>query len=255
MLRRVLTSSYMAGVALAALAHGGLLAGVFLLAPAGPSGLGTKHDVFLVSLVEEPVAAPAPVPELKPPAKELPPAVPEKVDVPELSAAEVQPRPAPAPAPEPVKTMEETPVLLASDPAAEPAVSARDSGPASVTLAPDTPPQVAEPGLTGKPAASSGTAPLSGDGKAVRDAYLRDVRQQLARHAPRGVRGAGNCEAEFRLSRNGEVIFVGIKSSSGSRLYDRRCLKAVTAAVPFPEAPDGAAETDLRFTIVMQQKR
>ena len=77
----------------------------------------------------------------------------------------------------------------------------------------------------------------------------------LARHAPRGVRGAGNCEVEFRLSRAGEVVFVGIQSSSGSRLYDRRCLKAVTAAVPFPQAPDGAAETDLRFTIVMQQKR
>ena len=51
-LRRVLTSSYMAGVALAALAHGGLLVGVFLLAPAGPTGLGPRDDMFLVTLVE-----------------------------------------------------------------------------------------------------------------------------------------------------------------------------------------------------------
>jgi len=88
----------------------------------------------------------------------------------------------------------------------------------------------------------------------MRNAYLRDVRLQLARHAPRGVRGAGNCEVEFRLSRSGDVIFVGIQTSSGSRLFDRRCMKAVTASAPFPDAPDGADESDLRFTIVMQQK-
>lgn len=89
----------------------------------------------------------------------------------------------------------------------------------------------------------------------MRDAYLRDVRLKLARHAPRGVRGAGNCEVEFQLSRAGEVVFVGIQTSSGSRLYDRRCLKSVTSSVPFPDAPIGVAESDLRFTIVMRQTR
>jgi TonB family protein len=243
----------MAGVALAAFAHGGLLAGVFLLAPAGPLGLGPKDDVFLVTLVEEPVTVPAQVPEPEPPVQEPPPAPPEKVDTapsPMDNVPAVR-----APAPEAATPAEDVPVVPASDPPAEAAASEQESGPAFVTLAPDPSPHAAEPGPTAEQTTSSGAASPSGDGKAMRDAYLRDVRLQLARHAPRGVRGAGNCEVEFRLSRGGEVIFVGIQTSSGSRLYDRRCLKAVTSAVPFPQAPEGAVEADLRFTIVMQQKR
>ncbi|WP_394705937.1 TonB family protein [uncultured Hyphomonas sp.] len=238
----------MAGVALAAFAHGGMLAGVFLLAPASSSGLGPKDDVFLVTLVEEPVTAPAQVPE--PPAQEPPPSPPEKEEIVPSTVAEVPA--APAPAPEAAMPAENVPVAPASDPPAEATASEQESGPAFVTLAPDSSPLGAELAPAAVQAASSGVA---GDGKAMRDAYLRDVRLQLARHAPRGVRGAGNCEVEFRLSRGGEVIFVGIQTSSGSRLYDRRCLKAVTSAVPFPQAPDGAVEADLRFTIMMQQKR
>ncbi|MEO1965115.1 TonB family protein [Hyphomonas sp.] len=253
MLRRVLTSSYMAGVALAALAHGGLLVGVFLLAPAGPTGLGPKDDMFLVTLVEEPVTASVQTPEPDPPQPKRPSAPPEKVEDPQAPAAEVAT--APAPAPEPAEPNEEVPVAPGPDPAADPAVNEPESGPAFVTLAADTPPQAETQDPAPEAAASSGAASLSGDGKAMRDAYLRDVRLQLARHAPRGVRGGGNCEVEFRLSPAGEVVFVGIRTSSGSRLYDRRCLKSVTAAVPFPVAPEGAAAEDLSFTIVIEQKR
>lgn len=253
MLRRVLTSSYMAGVALAALAHGGLLAGVFLLAPAGPTGLGPRDDMFLVTLVEEPVALPAQVPEPDPPQTKRPPAPPENVDDQPTPAAELAT--APAPAPEPVKPVEDVLPVPEPAPAADTAPGGPESGPAFVTLAADAPAQAVAPPSAAEQAGSKGAASLSGDGKAMRDAYLRDVRLQLARHAPRGVRGAGNCEVEFRLSHAGEVVFVGIRTSSGSRLYDRRCLKSVTAAVPFPVAPEGAAAEDLSFTIVIEQKR
>lgn len=253
MLRRIITSSYMAGVALAALAHGGLLAGVFLLAPAGPSGLGTKDDVFLVTLVEELVTAPVQVPEPDPPQTKPPPDIPEKVEDPPPPPVEVADTPAPAP--EPVRPIEEVLQVPEPAPVADAASGEQDSGPAFVTLASDTPPQATEPEPAAERSGSPGAASLSGDGKAIRDAYLRDVRLQLARHAPRGVRGAGNCEVEFRLSHAGEVVFVGIRTSSGSRLYDRRCLKSVTAAVPFPKAPEGAAAEDLSFTIVIEQKR
>lgn len=93
------------------------------------------------------------------------------------------------------------------------------------------------------------------DGKAEMDAYLRQVRMRLAKHAPKGVAGARDCAVEFQLSRAGEVVFVGIRTSSGSRVYDRRCLKSVTSAVPFPAAPRGATAADLSFTITMKQKR
>ena len=253
MLRRFLTSSYMAGVALAALAHGGLLAGVFLLTPAGPSGLGPKDDVFLVSLVEEPVTVPVQEPEPDPPQTKPPPAPPEKVADPPAPAAEAATDPAPAP--EPAKPIEDVLPVPEPVPAADTAPGEPESGPAFVTLAADAPAQAVAPDPVAEQAGSKGAASLSGDGKAMRDAYLRDVRLQLARHAPRGVRGSGNCEVEFRLSHEGEVVFVGIRTSSGSRLYDRRCLKSVTAAVPFPTAPEGAAAEDLSFTIFIEQKR
>jgi TonB family protein len=243
----------MAGVALAALAHGGLLAGVFLLAPAGPSGLGPRDDMFLVTLVEEPMTLPAQVPEPDPPQTKRPPAPSEKVEDPQTPAAEAATDTAPVP--EPVKPVED--VLPVPEPAlaADGASGEEESGPAFVTLAADAPAQAVAAPSAAEQAGSKGAASLSGDGKAMRDAYLRDVRLQLAHHAPRGVRGGGNCEVEFRLSHAGEVVFVGIRTSSGSRLYDRRCLKSVTAAVPFPVAPEGAAAEDLSFTIVIEQKR
>lgn len=253
MLRRVLTSSYMAGVALAALAHGGLLAGIALLAPAGPTGLGPKDDIFLVTLVEEPVTLPAQVPEPDPPQPKRPPAPPEKVEDPQTPAAEAATDLALVH--EPAEPHEEVPLAPGPDPAAELVVDEPEAGPAFETLATASPSQAETPDPTLEAAGASGAASLSGDGKAIRDAYLRDVRLQLARHAPRGMRGGGDCEVEFRLSQAGEVVFVGIRTSSGSRLYDRRCLKSVTAAVPFPVAPEGAAAEDLSFTIVIEQKR
>ena len=243
----------MAGVALAALAHGGLLAGIALLAPAGPTGLGPKDDMFLVTLVEEPVTLPAQVPEPDTPQPKWPPAPPEIVEDPQTPAAEAATDPALVH--ESAEPNEGVPVAPGPDPAADLAVDEPEAGPVFEALATASPSQAETPDPTPEAARASGAASLSGDGKAMRDAYLRDVRLQLARHAPRGVRGGGNCEVEFRLSHAGEVVFVGIRTSSGSRLYDRRCLKSVTTAVPFPVAPEGAAAEDLSFTIVIKQKR
>lgn len=103
---------------------------------------------------------------------------------------------------------------------------------------------------------ASGSVVRAGDdGTREMETYLREVRIRLANHAPKGVRGAHDCEVEFQLSRAGEVVFVGIRTGSGSRLYDRRCLNAVTASVPYPAAPPAATVADLNFSIVMKQKR
>ena len=255
MLGRIFTSSYMAGVALAALAHGGLLAGVFLLAPASASNFGAQEDAFTVTLVEDLVPEPVPEPEATPmpePETASPPPVPE--------IAEPRPEPAVQTAAEPAQPegmvpSDEVPSAEAPpvDAGTDEATPAADK-PAALTLDPGLPVTASEARPT-KTQAPASAAALDGEGQAKLDAYVQAVRLQLARHAPRGVRGAGDCQVEFRLSRAGEVVFVGIRTSSGSRLYDRRCLSSVTSAVPFPAAPDGAVETDLSFTIVMQQKR
>ncbi|HPF22517.1 MAG TPA: TonB C-terminal domain-containing protein [Hyphomonas sp.] len=248
MLGRYISPTYLAGVAVAALAHAGMAAGFFLMDHASGAGRASADPVFVVTLVDLPVPEtiveqqPAPDPE---PEK---PEVPAPEPVAELKADAVAAKPEPVPAVEPPAT-EPAPAQTVAPPAS---VEDAVQGPSdtSVALIEETP--VDEPAESAQ--ASSALVGSEDDGAIDMDAYVRGVRQQLARHAPKGVAGARNCEVEFRLSRTGEVVFVGIRTSSGSPLYDRRCLKSVTAAVPFPAAPAGATAGDLSFTIVMKQK-
>nr|WP_225908169.1 TonB family protein [Hyphomonas sediminis] len=86
------------------------------------------------------------------------------------------------------------------------------------------------------------------------DAYFRAVRLQLDPFAPRRVSGARDCRVAFALTQQGEVVFVRLEGSSGQKLFDRRCLKAVTAAAPFPDAPVNAQPEDLLFAITMKNR-
>jgi TonB family protein len=228
-LGRPVSPGYVAGAALAALAHGGLFAAVSLMGPSGPSGTAAS-DVYAVTLVDaaeifpEPPPAP-PEPEVKPPPAHAP-------------------EPEPAPPPAPVQTP--APSAASEEP---PAVPAPGEGltlePAAIPSAPEQHPS----------APDSTSASPAGNGQDELQAYMRGVRLQLARHAPRGVSGARSCEVEFHLSRNGEVTLVRLRSSSGKSIYDRRCVASVTSAAPFPEAPAGAKPADLTFSIEMKQKR
>ena len=173
----------MAGVALAALAHGGLLAGVFLLAPASASNFGAQEDAFTVTLVEdlvpEPEAAPMPEPETP-----SPPPVPE--------IAEPRPEPAVQTAAEPAQPegmvpSDEVPSAEAPpvDAGTDDATPAADK-PATLTLDPGLPDTASEARPT-KTQAPASAAALDWEGQAKLDAYVQAVRLQLARHAPRGL--------------------------------------------------------------------
>ena len=221
-----------------------------------PGGPGLQDNVFPVILVEQPVPAPEPEPEPEPEPVSLPE---RQVPLPEQVMPETRS------APPPVEQAEQAPPLPAPVSSANvttPIEAAPGkSGPDSMETvfpvaihAPAPAPSAAQSVLVEVPVTPQ-ERPHGGDNKEMRETYLRDVRLQLARHAPRGVRGAGDCAVEFRLSRSGEVVFVGLQTSSGSRIYDRRCLNAVTSTAPFPPAPDGIAATDLSFRIAMQQSR
>jgi len=236
----------MAGVALAALAHTGLFAAVAWMGPSSGSGVQVSDDTFIVTLVEAPPQPPEPEPE---PVPEPPPPEPEPVPEPEPIADDPIPDheadlpPAPAAEEQAAPTSDTTPADIEPLTASESIQMIEEAAP----------PAPASTAVASAPSAAS--LSTAGDGKAEMDAYLRQVRIELAKHAPRGVRGARDCKVEFRLSRSGEVVSVGIRQGSGSRLYDRRCLNAVTSAVPFPTAPPKATREDLSFTIVMQQRR
>lgn len=254
MLWRAIPPGYLAGAALAALAHTGLFTAVFLIEPSGRTAGMPADESFVVTLVEvipEP-AAPEPAPE------------PEMAHPPPEPGLELPPEPKPE---EPEPALEEAlgppPEADSSDIADDPANPPKPE-PDAPTASPHPagPIEMVDESLPAGPehpaeeTSAAGSVVQAGEeGTREMDTYLREVRIRLARHAPKGVRGARDCEVEFQLSRAGEVVFVGIRTGSGSRLYDRRCLNAVTASVPYPAAPLAATQADLNFSIIMKQKR
>ena len=92
-----------------------------------------------------------------------------------------------------------------------------------------------------------------GKGRDALTAWQMRVRQQLMRHAPRGVAGARNCEVAFQLSADGEVLSAALLTSSTSPRFDRRCLRAIRQAAPYPAAPEGTADPDRTFAIEIRQ--
>lgn len=253
---RLLSTSFLASAAVAVLAHAGAITGLILLTPAGEAGQQVGEEDFEITLVElaegellADMAEPepdAPVPE---PPQLAPDPVPQASPDPELQVETVAPEPAPdlLPASD-----------MSSDPEADnpaPAATTEPVQPLSEEVADIAIPDAAVSVPSASASSSSAPASPVSEGEIDLTAYWRAVQQQLARHAPRGVRGARDCEVEFRLSGEGEVVFVGIRTSSGIPLYDRRCLRAVTHAAPFPAAPPGTAPEDLSFTIVMLQRR
>lgn len=254
---RLLSTSFLASAAVAVLAHAGVIAGLVLLAPAGGAGPPPEGEGFEITLLElaeaEPPpeliedVPPAPVPEAPTPEPTAPL---EALPLPEASAETSLPDPIPDELPASSLSSEPEPDDTPSAIAAEPAPPSLPEEAASITHA-----EAAVPVPQASAPSSGAPASSASEGGADMTAYWQAVQHQLAAHAPRGVRGARDCEVEFRLSRDGEVVFVGIRASSGTPLYDRRCLRAVTNAAPFPAAPPGAAPEDLSFAIVMLQKR
>lgn len=258
MLGRYISPGYLAGAALAALAHTGLVAAVLLAGPTGNAGRPQAESTFIVTLVDEPDVQPdlepGPVPESEEEPVAENPIEPEPAPEPrEKPAVQVSPA---IPYSEEIKEPQEPtskPSANASLTSMEPSMATTTED-ATIELVEEVTP--ANPtSLTDDLGAPGQAFSTGGHGEVDMMTYLQQVRLQLARHAPKGVAGARNCEVEFQLSPAGEVIFVGIQRSSGSRLYDRRCLKSVTTAIPFPAAPPGASPSDLSFTIVMKQKR
>lgn len=257
---RFLSTSFLASMAVAVLAHVGVITGFLLLAPAGGlSGQLAEQADIMITLVE--LAEPEPQPDMaentqavpEPPKQDLVP-LPEPSPVAETmeEAAEPETEPETLPVPQPEIVSQAS--IAAVEPTTFPAVEAAlQPLPVETSSLPGDTAEITVPEPT--PAAPSPMASSAGEGEVDMTAYWQAVQQKLARYAPSGVRGARDCEVEFRLSRHGEVVFVGIRTSSGTPLYDRRCLRAVTNAAPFPDAPPGAEAADLSFAIVMLQRR
>lgn len=206
---------------------------------------------------------PAPEPEPKPEPPPAPPAEPATPSAPAPQPAEaalVQPATASAP------TGGEAPSTPRPD--SEGSEESEDTGahlaaPESPDMSPSAPQQAGgDAGQeTGKETnkneaarpAQGAKAGTSGKGRDTLTTWQMRVRQQLMRHAPRGVAGARNCEVAFQLSAEGDVLSATLLTSSTSPRFDRRCLRALRQAAPYPAAPEGAADQDRYIAIEIRQ--
>ncbi len=261
--------------ALAALVHAGLV-GLIAFLPAGTGGKARPApDVIPITLVDgslekepEPVL-PEPLAETVPdPAQQAEDARTEETVAKQATATESLPaarklEPDMPPAAQTEKPDEAAPPDTGENgepdltkPVARESPSAGGIADIAPTDAAETAATDAIQALTAPSTAPASLAAEPGDAsqQAGLSRYLGDVRLQLARHSPKGVSGAGDCEVTFQLSRSGTLLSSSVSKASGSPRYDRRCLKAVKRAAPFPEAPRSADEADLVFSITMRQK-
>ncbi|WP_084397890.1 TonB family protein [Henriciella aquimarina] len=260
----------LASAALAALVHAGFAAALFLLPDSAGRGDGPATTIIPVTLVAPVIEAPAPEPVLPPepepvPEPEEPPGPPADIQAP---GPKPQTEAETASLPDVADMAQETPVPDAarpepvepSGPAAGDSVASSAEKASGVQTETSAEP-VEAPGPGSPDVAPPSTDPRDGrkrspdSGRSAMTDYLIEVRRQLSRHAPKAVPGARDCEVEFHLSQAGELTFRAIRTSSGSPRYDRRCLKAVQSAAPYPSAPPHATGNDLRFTIIIKQRR
>ncbi|MDX1999325.1 MAG: TonB family protein [Thermoanaerobaculia bacterium] len=186
----------------------------------------------------------APKPEVKPP-EPKPETKPEPVAPPE-------PKPT-APVPSPVK-----PPVKPTTPAPSPKPETKPTPPASSPAVAETPPQPPTPPAGTPEGTASGTSRLGYqvlgfEGSTFPFAYyleqvLNKVDDQWTRPPVEGPKAL----VFFRILRDGRVVDLEIKESSGNRAFDLSALRAVTNASPLPPLPAGYREPTLSVHLIVR---
>jgi TonB family protein len=176
----------------------------------------------------EPPAEPEPAPEPPPPEPdpEIPVLPPEEVD------REPEPAPPPKPAPRPEPRPAEPTRADRSESAAGPLGSPRGTPGGQ----PDLGAQVVGP------------AGASFPYDYYLDQMLARIRQSWARPPVQGIEAL----LTFRVLRDGEVVEVEVRESSGSRAFDLAALRAVRNASPLPPLPASYREDVLTVNLIVR---
>lgn len=71
--------------------------------------------------------------------------------------------------------------------------------------------------------------------------YIKQVQNKISENWSWAQNYAGNFKTVvyFRIIRSGQISEIKIKTSSGNKLYDNICLRAVEVSAPFPPLPQG----------------
>lgn len=71
--------------------------------------------------------------------------------------------------------------------------------------------------------------------------YIKQVQSKISQNWTwaKSYSGSYTTVVYFRILRSGEISDLRVKTSSGNKLYDNICLRAVEVSSPFPPLPDG----------------
>lgn len=173
-------------------------------------------------------------------------------------ASVVQVRLLPRPDPAPIPVVPESPPIAASvasrtDVPVDPSDSAAMRDLTVTQPARDaTPAEVAAPSV--RPTPSPADAPPSSAAIKFQQALLRHVaRYQRYPNAARLGRLQGSVETLFSMRRDGTLLGVWVKTSSGQAVLDSEAVEAIRRAQPLPSIPSGLPDRlNIRVTLVFE---
>lgn len=164
------------------------------------------------------------------------------------------PRPDPAPIPvAPVSPQIAASVASRTDASIDPSDFANTKDLALTQPTRDaTPAEAAAPSI--RPTPSPADAPPSSAAIKFQQALLRHVaRYQRYPNAARRGRLQGSVETLFSMKRDGTLLGVWVKTSSGQAVLDSEAVDAIRRAQPLPSIPSGLPEQlNIRVTLVFE---
>lgn len=156
------------------------------------------------------------------------------------SIVQVRLLPSPSPAPIPVAPVSQPPAATLASRTEVPSENS-DPSPDSTAATPAREPMPAEPTVPGlRPTPSPDDAPPNSVAVKFQQALLRHVaRYQRYPSAARRERLHGSVETLFSIERDGRLVDVSVKTSSGQAVLDKAAVEAIRRAEPLPSIPSG----------------
>ncbi|MFQ1700085.1 TonB family protein [Loktanella agnita] len=112
----------------------------------------------------------------------------------------------------------------------------------------------AQAGQSGQSAATTVSSGRAAELQAVWGAQIRS-RIENRKRRPSGARGGGRVVVALNVSREGQLLSVSIRQSSGVAAFDQAALRAVSRAGRFPAAPAELAAPSYRFALPITFER
>lgn len=183
-----------------------------------------------------------------------PPPLPTPQPIPKLSDPVAKPLPSPVKLPTPQPVIKESVSTQGDAPAPVPQQVTSPVQAVAAPVAPTPVTPIAKPDIKSEPVVVK--APSASQSQAYLSqllAYLEQIKRYPSSREARQTRPQGTVKVWLEINRAGQLLDVGVVTSSGSNLLDSEALKTIRAG-RFPPMPDDAFTGDVshRFTASMK---